>query len=134
MKLQGLSVKRLFFYVIIGLILSMTVAAAILYFITEQAAVLVVGAVLILCALAWLLALTQILGKKLALFTSDLCGTLDHMIVGNKGISLSEDSETQLARIGHRAGKTISDHAGGSSSGGRRSAGIAVTCIGNFLR
>ena len=61
MKLQGLSVKRLFFYVIIGLILSMTVAAAILYYITEQAAVLAVGAVLILCALAWLLALTQIL-------------------------------------------------------------------------
>ena len=101
MKLQGLSVKRLFFYVIIGLILSMTVAAAILYFITEQAAVLAVGAVQILCALAWLLALTQILGKKLALFTSDLCGTLDHMIAGNKGISLSEDSETQLARLGH---------------------------------
>ena len=48
-KLQGLSVKRLFFYVIIGLILSMTVAAAILYFITEQSAVLAVGAVLILC-------------------------------------------------------------------------------------
>lgn len=102
MKLQGLSVKRLFFYVIIGLILSMTMVAAILYFITEQVAVLVVGAVLILCALAWLLALTQILGKKLALFTSDLCGTLDHIIAGNKGISLSEDSETQLARIGHR--------------------------------
>ena len=80
----------------------MTVAAAILYYITEQAAVLAVGAVQILCALAWLLALTQILGKKLALFTSDLCGTLDHMIAGNKGISLSEDSETQLARIGHR--------------------------------
>ena len=57
MKLQGLSVKRLFFYVIIGLILSMTVAAAILYYITEQAAVLAVGAVQILCALAWLLAL-----------------------------------------------------------------------------
>ena len=52
MKLQGLSVKRLFFYVIIGLILSMTVAAAILYYITEQAAVLAVGAVLILCALS----------------------------------------------------------------------------------
>lgn len=52
MKLQGLSVKRLFFYVIIGLILSMTMVAAILYFITEQVAVLVVGAVLILCALA----------------------------------------------------------------------------------
>ena len=102
MKLQGLSVKRLFFYVTIGLILSMTAAAVVLYFITEQAAVLAVGGVLILCALAWLLALTQILGKKLALFTSDLCGTLDNMIAGNKGGSLSEDSETQLARIGHR--------------------------------
>lgn len=64
MKLQGLSVKRLFFYVTIGLILSMTAAAVVLYFITEQAAVLAVGGVLILCALAWLLALTQILGKK----------------------------------------------------------------------
>ena len=63
MKLQGLSVKRLFFYVIIGLILSMTVAAAILYYITEQAAVLAVGAVLILCALAWLLFLTQNIRK-----------------------------------------------------------------------
>ena len=72
MKLQGLSVKRLFFYAIIGLILSMAMADAVLYFITEQAAVLAAGAVLILCALAWLLALTQILGKKLALFTSDL--------------------------------------------------------------
>ena len=102
MKLQGLSVKRLFFYVTIGLILSMTAVAVVLYFITEQAAVLAVGGVLILCALAWLLALTQILGKKLALFTSDLCGTLDNMIAGNKGISLPEDSETQLARIGHR--------------------------------
>ena len=79
MKLQGLSVKRLFFYVTIGLILSMTAAAVVLYFITEQAAVLAVGGVLILCALAWLLALTQILGKKLALFTSDLCGTLDNI-------------------------------------------------------
>ena len=76
MKLQGLSVKRLFFYAIIGLILSMAMAAAVLYFITEQAAVLAAGAVLILCALAWLFALTQILGKKLALFTSALCGTL----------------------------------------------------------
>lgn len=54
MKLQGLSVKRLFFYAIIGLILSMAMAAAVLYFITEQAAVLAAGAVLILCALAWL--------------------------------------------------------------------------------
>ena len=52
MKLQGLSVKRLFFYVTIGLILSMTAAAVVLYFITEQAAVLAVGGVLILCALA----------------------------------------------------------------------------------
>ena len=47
MKLQGLSVKRLFFYVIIGLILSMTMVAAILYFITEQSElVLFIGLVI----------------------------------------------------------------------------------------
>ena len=35
-------------------------------------------------------------------FTADLCQTLDHMIAGNEAPQRPEDSETQLARIGHR--------------------------------
>ncbi len=41
------------------------------------------GAVLIFCALVWLFVLTLAFGKRLTLFTSDLCQTLDHMINGN---------------------------------------------------
>lgn len=49
-----------------------------------------------------LFVLTQAFGKRLALFTSDLCQTLDHMIARNEAPKRPEDSETQLARIGHR--------------------------------
>ena len=41
-------------------------------------------------------------GKRLSQFTADLCQTLDHMIAGNEAPQRPEDSETQLARIGHR--------------------------------
>ncbi len=40
--------------------------------------------------------------KRLSQFTADLCQTLDHMIAGNEAPQRPEDSETQLARIGHR--------------------------------
>lgn len=46
--------------------------------------------------------LTQAFGKRLSQFTADLCQTLDHMIAGNEAPQRPEDSETQLARIGHR--------------------------------
>ena len=72
------------------------------FFITKQMAVLLAGGVLLLCALVWFFVLMQAFGKRLTLFTSDLCQTLDHMMNGNEAPKLPEDSETQLARIGHR--------------------------------
>ncbi len=102
MKLKDLSVKRLFGLITAGLLLSMTAVTVILFFITKQTFVLLSGAVLIFCALVWLFVLTLAFGKRLTLFTSDLCQTLDHMISGNEAPNHPEDSETQLARIGHR--------------------------------
>ncbi len=102
MKLKDLSVKRLFGLITAGLLLSMTAITVILFFITKQTSMLLSGAVLIFCALVWLFVLTLAFGKRLTLFTSDLCQTLDHMINGNVAPNHPEDSETQLARIGHR--------------------------------
>ena len=102
MKLKNLSVKWLFLWVAMGLVLSMTTITIALYFVTKQIAVLAVGGALLPCAFGWLLVLTQVFGKRLSLFTSDLCQTLDHMIAGNKELKHPEDSEAQLARIGHR--------------------------------
>ena len=57
---------------------------------------------LLLCAIVGIFVLTQAFGKRLSQFTTDLCQTLDHMIAGNEAPQRPEDSETQLARIGHR--------------------------------
>ena len=102
MTFKNLSVKRLFGWIVAGLLLSMAVITLSLFFITKQTAVLLTGGVLLLCALIWLFLLTQIFGKRLSAFTSVLCQTLDHMIEGNEVPLRPEDSETTLARICHR--------------------------------
>ena len=102
MTFKNLSVKRLFGWIVAGLLLSMAVITLSLFFITKQTAVLLTGGVLLLCALIWLFLLTQIFGKRLSEFTSVLCQTLDHMIEGNEVPLRPEDSETTLARICHR--------------------------------
>ena len=102
MKFQNLSVKRLFGRVALGLVLSMSGITIALFLVTKQTAVLLTGGALLLCALVGIFVLTQAFGKRLSQFTADLCQTLDHMIAGNEAPQRPEDSETQLARIGHR--------------------------------
>ena len=102
MKFQNLSVKRLFGRVAMGLVLSMSGITIALFFVTKQIAVLLTGGALLLCAFVGIFVLTQAFGKRLSQFTADLCQTLDHMIAGNEAPQRPEDSETQLARIGHR--------------------------------
>ena len=63
MKTRPLSVKRLFLWICIGLLLSMTAITLILFSLTLEVAVLIVGAALIGCALVWLFVLTQAFGK-----------------------------------------------------------------------
>ena len=55
MKTRSLSVKRLFLWICIGLLLSMTAITLILFSLTLEVAVLIAGAALIGCALVWFL-------------------------------------------------------------------------------
>ena len=80
MKFQNLSVKRLFGWVAMGLVLSMSGITIVLFLVTKQIAVLLTGGALLLCALVGIFVLTQAFGKRLSQFTADLCQTLDHMI------------------------------------------------------
>ena len=102
MTLKDLSVKKLFRLVVAGLLLSMTAITLALFLMTKQPAVLLAGCALFLCAFVWFFLLTQVFGKRLSLFTSDFCQTLDHMIEGDEAPQRAEDSETMLARISHR--------------------------------
>lgn len=102
MKTRPLSVKRLFLWICIGLLLSMTAITLILFSSTLEVAVLIVGAALIVCAFVWFIVLTQTFGKRLSLFTSELCKTLDNMIDGDEEPKQTDNSETLFARINHR--------------------------------
>ena len=102
MKTRPLSVKRLFLWICIGLLLSMTAITLILFSLTLEVAVLIVGAALIGCALVWFFVLTQAFGKRLSLFTSELCKTLDNMMDGDEEPKPTDNSETLFARINHR--------------------------------
>ena len=102
MKNRHLSVKRLFLWICIGLFLSMTAITFILFSLTLEVAVLIAGAALIVCALVWVLVLTQVFGKRLSRFTSDLCKTLDNMMNGDEEPEPADNSETLFARINHR--------------------------------
>lgn len=82
MKLNTVPVKWLFLGVSIGTTLIMCVITLVLFVLTHQTATLVTGGLLIFCSFIGLLLLTQIWGKRLSLFTSDLCKTLDNMIDG----------------------------------------------------
>ena len=102
MKTRPLSVKRLFLWICIGLLLSMTAITLILFSLTLEVAVLIVGAALIVCAFVWFIVLTQTFGKRLSLFTSELCKTLDNMMDGDEEPKPTDNSETLFARINHR--------------------------------
>ncbi len=102
MKTRPLSVKRLFLWICIGLLLSMTAITLILFSLTLEVAVLIAGAALIGCAFVWFFVLTQAFGKRLSRFTSELCKTLDNMIDGDEEPKPTDNSETLFARINHR--------------------------------
>lgn len=102
MKTKNLSVKCLFRWICIGTVLSMVIITLALFVITLEIVVLVAGGTLILCALIWFFILTQAFGKRLSLFTSELCKILDDMIDGDKEPKRAKDSETLFARINHR--------------------------------
>ena len=76
MKFQNLSVKRLFGRVAIGLVLSMSGITIALFFVTKQAAVLLTGGGLLLCALVGVFVLTQAVGKRVFQVTAGLCPAL----------------------------------------------------------
>ncbi len=102
MKLERISVKELFFLMEAGAASSMLALSALLFAITSEGWILLAGAILTACALGWLFLLTLLFGKRLSLFTGDLCRMMDSMISGGEEPARASDSETIFARISYR--------------------------------
>ena len=102
MKQERISVKALFLLVGAGSVISMLTISAVLFSMTGDKWVLIGGGLLTVCALIWLFLLTLFFGKRLSLFTVDLCRTMDSMINGGEEPVRANDSETLFARITYR--------------------------------
>ena len=102
MKLEHLPINNLCLLIGAGALLSMLAITAVLYALTGNALMLLGGASLTACALVWLFLLILLFGRRLSVFTGDLCQTLDNMMNGNEEPTQISDSETLLARISYR--------------------------------
>ncbi len=102
MKTKHIPVKTLFLLVGAGAVISMLALSAVLSIMTHDIWVLIGGGLLTVCALIWLFLLTLFFGKRLSLFTVDLCRTMDSMINGGGEPVRANDSETLFARISYR--------------------------------
>lgn len=63
--------------------------------------VLLVGSILMVCAVCGLWSLIYAFVKRLAIFSNDMCSLLDNMISGKECVQ-NTDSETVFAKIAHR--------------------------------
>ena len=102
MNLGRISVKRIFLLIIGGMAVSMLVICAVFFAVTGQMWILASGMLLMLCALAWMFLLTVAFGKRLSIFTRELCRAMDQMISGSGEPVRAGDSETLFARISYR--------------------------------
>ena len=102
MNLGQVSVKRVFLLAWVGMAVSMLAICAVLFTMTGERWVLVGGGLLTVCALVWMFLLTVAFGRRLSIFTGELCRTMDRMISGGGEPVRAADSETLFARISYR--------------------------------
>lgn len=102
MKLERLSIRKLCLLIGAGALISMLAITAALYVLTNNTLMLLGGAVLTACTIVWLFIFVLFFSKRLSVFTSNLCRTLDNMMSGNGEPKQISDKETLFCRISHR--------------------------------
>lgn len=97
-----ISVKKIYLLCMTGMALTMLGIAAGLFKWSGDGVVLACGMLSTVCALVWMTILIHLLGRRLSLFTTQLCSTLDCMMDGGVELEWEDDGDTLLARIRHR--------------------------------
>ena len=81
MKLNNLSAKKICRLISTGMVFSMLVITGIFGGIMQDTRIFIAGGTLTLCAFFWIWLLVLFFGKRLSHFTSNLCRTLDNMMM-----------------------------------------------------
>ena len=101
MKSRQLSIKVTCWLVIAGVLFVMFSIMVAAFILTKDMNVLLVGSILMVCAVCGLWSLIHAFVKRLAIFSNDMCSLLDNMISGKECVQ-NTDSETVFAKIAHR--------------------------------
>ena len=102
MNLGRISVKRTFLLIWVGMTASMLFVCAVLFAMTGERRVLTTGILLTACAVIWQYLLMLFFGKRLSVFTGELCRVMDRMISGSEEPVRVTDSENQRKVVGER--------------------------------
>ena len=101
MKSRQLSIKVTCWLVIAGVLFVMFSIMVAAFILTKDMNVLLVGSILMVCAVCGLWSLIYAFVKRLAIFSNDMCSLLDNMIIGKECVQ-NTDSETVFTKIAHR--------------------------------
>lgn len=86
----------------LAVVVSFSGIVALLFFLMQDARVLVGGAAMVVLFFLWLLLFLRYFSKRLVQFTDALCRILDKMAAGQPCSELASEEETLFARIAHR--------------------------------
>lgn len=99
---KSISVRMIYIITITGVTATTAAACLFLYLTTGDVMIPVSGMLSAGCALIWITVFMMFIGRRLSLFTEDLCRQVDCMINGEADLAWGDDSETLFARINNR--------------------------------
>lgn len=105
MKLTHLSVRTMVFRICFSAALTVLVLLLATYVVTKSSAAVICVLVTSLAMSLFGAMMMQFFQKKLAVFTTEICATLDEMIDGTAQLKQNMEEETLFARISHQLEK-----------------------------
>lgn len=102
MDAEKLSMKKIYGITGIGIIITAAAMLALLYLLTKNVTALILGLLFILLIVFWIVVFAFLMRKKLMIFTTGICNTLDGMMNGGSSPYKVKEEETLFAKINYR--------------------------------
>ena len=102
MNAEKLSIKKINIVISIGLVATAAVMLVVLYLLTDSVNAVICGLLFTLIIITWLGVFIFLVRKKLTVFSSEICRTLDDMMDGKMELRQNNEEETLFTKINYR--------------------------------
>lgn len=103
-----ISINRVVFGIGGGAVISVTILIFVLWLMFQSVVVVICGLLLALILFFWIILFIVMVRKKLELFTTSICQTLDDMMSGNPCLRNDSEEETAFIKISHSLNRLYS--------------------------